>query len=98
MTIAEATEMIAHWRSKQQSVEEFCKEYGVCQSSFYRWRHRLAAEENRDKQMFVPVQIIKDNNGSTLHNSVFEFTYPNGVRLNVSGACDMSILRQLIQF
>ena len=98
MTNEKATEMIAHWRSKEQSVVEVCKAYGVSQSSFYRWQKRLATEENRDKQMFVPVQIIKDNNGSTLHNSAFEFTYPNGVRLSVSGLCDLSIVRQLIQF
>jgi hypothetical protein len=35
-------ELVARWRESGETVREFCRRMGVKQSTFYRWRQRLA--------------------------------------------------------
>ncbi len=84
------------------SVRDFCSNQGFAVSTFYKWKKTLQEEQ---VQSFVPlvikekkytkeVPIVRDE--KTIDNNTFEFTFPNGTKLKLTGELDLSVLKAII--
>ena len=49
--------VLERWRRSGISIRAFCREEGVSEFSFYRWRKRFGAEE-REGPRFVAVELV----------------------------------------
>ncbi|MCW3789814.1 IS66 family insertion sequence element accessory protein TnpA, partial [Plebeiibacterium sediminum] len=85
------------------SVRDFCSNQGFAVSTFYKWKKTLQEEEQ--VQSFVPlvikekkytkeVPIVRDE--KTIDDNTFEFTFPNGTKLKLTGVLDLSVLKAII--
>lgn len=88
---------LARYQQSNVSIPEFCREEGVSNPSFYKWRKRLQAAEAKSvsrspntvvTEPFVPVNV----SASTLYA---ELELPNGVRIRVP-ASNAQTLRVVI--
>jgi hypothetical protein len=83
---------------KGQSVAAFCKKRGISPASFYRWENILRSSTERDsyRERFLPVTMTPplpaDNAGHR-----YDFRFPNGAALQISGFLDTADLSELIR-
>jgi transposase-like protein len=95
-TLTDAASMMEHRQSSGLSVQAFCEAVNITPATYYYWHKRLRANENAETPMLVPVSFRKAGQrpGTTIGN--IELTYPNGVRLSLSGSCGLNRIRELI--
>ena len=85
-------ERIAAQERSGQSVQQFCKEQGLNNPSFYYWRKRLRQQ--------TPVRFaLVETAGSAQHNSsehCLELVLPTGERLRIGAGVDAAVLRTVL--
>ena len=86
-------EKIAAQERSGRSVQQFCKEQGLNNPSFYYWRKRL-----RQK---TPVRFaLVETAGAQQHNSsehCMEVVLPTGERLRIGAGVDAAVLRRVLE-
>jgi len=98
--------MILQEREKHgdQSVEDFCKRYGISAWTFYYWKKRLrrASDCPLPIKRFVPIQVMPSRSSSRDTVNDYEIRFPNGYAMRISGAMpreDISfIMRKIAAF
>jgi transposase-like protein len=75
------------------SVQQFCKEQGLNNPSFYYWRKRLRQQ--------TPVRFaLVETDGARQHNSLgycLELVLPTGERLRIGAGVDAAVLRRVLE-
>ena len=80
-------------------VRDFCSNQGFAPATFYNWKKRL--REKDTPQGFVPL-VLRDKSVPVIENKQriddrsFEFTFPNGTKLKLTGEIDLSMLKAII--
>jgi len=101
------------YRRQQESglsVEGFCSNEGIAESTFYYWRKKV--RQDRTKQNFIPLIVkssspVSNQSYSKRHPSVqdsgemddvlLELVYPNGTKLRITKDIDLNHLRALVR-
>ena len=86
-------ERIAQQERSGFSVQDFCKEQGVTEQSFYAWRKRLRNEQ--------PARFALVETGSAQRQpgteGGLELILPRGERLRISAGVDATVLRTVLE-
>jgi hypothetical protein len=82
-----------------QPVAAFCKKRGISPASFYRWKNILRSSTNRDSRIerFVPVTLTPPLPPADNTRHRYDFRFPNGAALQISGSLDTTNLSELIR-
>ena len=84
---------IRHQRGSGRSVSEFCRQEGLSQASFYRWRRRLGGAEGAAiRGPFVSLGIVGLDEGS----AQVEVVLDSPVRVRVGRGVDPATLREVL--
>ncbi len=90
------------------SVRDFCANQNFAVSTFYHWKKRLESKE--PPIGFVPLvigsqssmnhvgnsQVVSMNESTPAEENDFEFTFPNGTKLQVKGNVDLALLKTIV--
>lgn len=86
-------------KDTNQPVSVFCKKRGISPAAFYRWKNILGlpARRNSPRERFIPITVGPSSPSidSTKHR--YDFRFPNGATLQVSGSLDTADLSELIR-
>lgn len=92
-------ERIERWECSGQSIAAFCRENGIGEKRFYRWRKRLSKEVvQTDSHRLVPVQVKAPSSvGESVIRSAgafagVEIVAPSGYRLRLDRGFDSATL------
>ncbi len=94
--MSEAAAMMEYRQSSGLSVQAFCEAEHINPATYYYWHKRMRANESEESPMLVPVSFKKTGQRSGTASENIELTYPNGVRLSLSGSCELNRIRELI--
>ena len=90
--------VLERWRRSGESVRSFCREEGVSEFSFYRWRKRFGAEE-REGSRFAAVELVEsrglEGSGEGSANGV-EVVLREGRVVRVSRGFDAETFRRVL--
>lgn len=99
ITPAAAKSLMERQQISGLTVQAFCAQEFINTVTFYYWRKRLKLIECQEPSVLIPVcfdQSFEKSEPSSVGTGEIELTYPNGVRLSVSGQSDMVMIRELI--
>ncbi len=89
-----------HWRERiaQQersgvSVQDFCKQQGLTEGSFYAWRKRLRNEQ-AVRFALVETGSVQRESGE---DAGLELILPRGERLRIGAGVDLTMLRTVLE-
>lgn len=85
-------ERIAQQEHSGVSVQDFCKQQGLTEQSFYAWRKRL---RNEQPVRFAVVETGSVQQGGT--DPGLELILPRGERLRISAGVDATVLRTVLE-
>jgi len=84
---------IQSWRKSALSQVAYCREHGLKLHQFTYWKKRV---QQKDGDIaFVPLSFSQ-NLPAVINPSKIRLTTPNGYKLELSGAFDQTIVRQLL--
>lgn len=66
---------IAEQSDRGETVASFCREKGIPENSFYRWRKKLSDQPIDSAAVFVPVSVVG--------NQGFEIRFPGDITMSV---------------
>ncbi|MGB7568587.1 MAG: hypothetical protein WBM07_12060 [Chitinivibrionales bacterium] len=83
-----------------QPISVFCKKRGISPAAFYRWKNILGLPTRRDfpRERFIPLTVgplSPPTTDSARH--CYDFRFPNGATLQISGSLDTADLSELIR-
>jgi hypothetical protein len=85
--------IIESWESGSDSQQAFCKKAGIALSGFQYWLRKYRDEKDSNQSSsFIPVKIQSGTSGSAFA----ELVLPDGRRLTLYQAVDVSFLRSLL--
>jgi len=85
-------ERIAEHERSGMSVQQFCKERGVTEQSFYVWRKRLRKQE---PTRFALVEMAAA--GQAARRAELELVLVTGERLQIGADVDATLLRRVLE-
>ena len=85
------SQLIAEQEASGQKARPFCRERGIGEYSFYKWRRRL---RQSDTVQFALLQTAPA--AITIPDSVLEFVLRNGERLRIANGVDAATLRLVL--
>jgi hypothetical protein len=83
--------LIKSCKESGMSNKDFCKANGIGTAMFYYWQKKLTESKYNKPESFIPVEDNKEKGQSEI-----EIVYPNGVRIKLAPATNLSIIRTLI--
>ena len=85
------------------SKRDFVKQHGIEEASFYYWHRKYQESLAKTEEQFIPLTIpdIAKQPEQTIpipipNKTEIEISYPNGVKLKLNQAMDLSVIRSLI--
>ncbi len=90
---------LERWRTQGSSQRDYCRQHGLGQGSFSRWKYELARREETtrrspDQQVsppFIPLQFVARSESP----SICEVVLRNGRRLRLGAACEPDWIAQV---
>jgi hypothetical protein len=81
-----------------QPVSAFCKRRGISPASFYRWKNilDLLVRRNSPRERFIPVTVGPPSPPTDSAKHCYDFRFPNGATLQISGVLDIADVSLLI--
>jgi hypothetical protein len=82
-----------------QPVFAFCRKRGISPAAFYRWKNILGLPTRRDspRKRFIPVTLAPPSSPSDSARHCYDFRFPNGATLQISGSLDIADLSEIIR-
>jgi hypothetical protein len=84
---------ISQWKESGLSQKQYCLENKISSSNFFYW-YKKYRKQNNPVTGFIPVHV---HQRSEKPSDVLEIIYPNGVRVQISGAAHPSVIGELIR-
>jgi transposase-like protein len=85
------SKLISEQESSGQKARPFCRERGIGEYSFYKWRRRLQQSEPVQFALLATTPAIAPSRDSAL-----ELVLRNGERLRIGNQVDAATLRQVL--
>jgi transposase-like protein len=85
------SKLIAQQEASGQKARPFCRERGIGEYSFYKWRRRL---RQSDPVRFALLETVSA--ATTIPNSPLELVLQNGERLRIANSVDAATLRLVL--
>lgn len=111
MTLTTFTQLFRDYQESGLNVRDFCSNQGIAPSSFYYWRKKLVGSDNEDQpKRFVPLVLDSGSTDDRVYNNrvnirrldkglfttPIEFVFPNGTKMILRDAIDMSMLKTIV--
>lgn len=85
--------LIEKSKSSGQNHRLFCKDHQISEAKFYYWQKRYEQTQlYTTKENFIPLEITTETKREPI-----EITYPNGVKIKLTGNTSLSQLRMFIE-
>ena len=93
--------IIAEYHQSKEQLNDFCKQRGLAQSTFHRWRAHLRDSESAVPE-FLPVQVVdhpeqKQDPEQEQEDCVLEIVFPHGVRIRVPAQVNAESLKKVLR-
>jgi hypothetical protein len=81
-----------------QPIAAFCKKQGISPAAYYRWKNILRLPSRRDvvQERFLPVTMSSINVPSNYAAPSYNFRFPNGATLQITGGLNSADLSALV--
>ena len=104
MTLSRFEQLYQEYQESGLNVKDFCANQAFAPSSFYYWRKKLQATEQREPSgNFIPLVVGSEQ--VTTHsigkhpnktNHTIEIIFPNGTKVRVGDNVSMQFLKRII--
>jgi hypothetical protein len=86
-------------KDDEQPVSAFCKKRGISPAAFYHWKNILGlpARLYSPRERFIPVTVTPLSPAADSAGHRYDFRFPNGATLQISGSMDTVDLSELIR-
>jgi hypothetical protein len=80
-------------------VAAFCRKRGISAATFYRWKNIFGLPPRRDspRKRFIPVTVAPLSAPTDGAGCRYDFRFPNGATLQISGSLDTGELSEIIR-
>ena len=85
------SKLIAEQEASGQKARPFCRERGVGEYSFYKWRRRLRQPDSVEFALLEPKPAA-----AAVADSTLELVFENGERLRIANGVDVATLRLVL--
>jgi len=85
------SKVIAEQEASGQKARPFCRERGIGEYSFYKWRRRLHRPDSVEFALLEPKPAV-----ATVVDSALELVLGNGERLRIANGVDAATLRLVL--
>jgi hypothetical protein len=86
-------------KDADQPIAAFCKKRGISPAAFYRWKNILGLSAHRAswRKKFIPVAVTSPPLLADSSRHRYEFCFPNGATLQISGCLESAELSEIIR-